>query len=68
MGGKHSAAEEIEHSRDQEEMVQLVALDEAVLCPCHRIHHCSAVVGGLKLLVELGSLLNEIYLVAEMEV
>ena len=68
MEGKWSGAEEIERSRDQEEMVQLVTLDEAVLGPCRRIHHCSAVVGGLKLLVELGSVLNEIHLVAEMEV
>ena len=65
MGGKQSGAEEIEHSRDQEEMV---ALDEAVLGPCRRIHHSCVVVGGLKLLVELGSVLNEIYLVAEIEV
>ena len=68
MEGKRSGAEEIERSRDQEEMVQLVALDEAVLGPCHRIHHSCAVVGGLKLLVELGSVLNEMHLVAEMEV
>ena len=68
MGGKQSGAEEIEHSRDQEEMVQLIALDGAVLGPCRKIHHSCVVVGGLKLWVELGSVLNEMYLVAEMEV
>ena len=68
MGGKQSGAEEMDHSRDQEGMIELIELDAAVLGTCPVIHQCCVVVGRLKLLLEVGSVLDEMYLVAEMEV
>ena len=35
----------------------------AVLGACPVIHHCCEVVGGLKLLLEVGSVLDEMFLV-----
>ena len=68
MTGKQSGAEEIEHSRDQEGIIQLVELDAAVLGARPGIHQCCEVVGRLKLLVEVGSVLDEMFLVVELEV
>ena len=65
--GKQSGTEEIEHSRDQEGMIQLVELDVVVLGARHGIHQRCEVVGGLKLLVEVGSVLDEMFLVVELE-
>ena len=53
----------MEHSREGG-MVQLVGLEAAVLGAFPRAHHCCIVVGGLGLLVELGTVLENIEMLA----
>ena len=53
----------MEHSREGG-MVQLVGLEAAVLGAFPRAHHCCIVVGGLGLLVELGTVLENTEMLA----
>ena len=47
--------------------IKLVELDAVVLGASPGIHQCCEVVGRLKLLVEVGSVLDEMFLVVELE-